>query len=57
MIFLASLFDATFVHMAVGFLGMLVGAFLIIGVSGVVGQRQMQAQASGHGTHEVRVQN
>lgn len=42
MLLLKSLFDETFVHMTVGFLGMLVGAFLVIGVSGVVGNSQIQ---------------
>jgi hypothetical protein len=45
MIFLKTIFDETFVHMAVGFLGMLVAAFLVIGVSGAVGQSQMQKRA------------
>jgi hypothetical protein len=46
MLLLKSLFDATFVHMAVGFTSMIIAAFLIVGVAGVVGQSQSHAHGS-----------
>jgi hypothetical protein len=54
---LSSLFDSTFFHMSVGFVGMLVGAFLVIGVAGSTAQKQMQTrstdsvQAAGNALH------
>lgn len=44
MLFLKSLFDATFVHMTVGFMSMLVGAFVVLAVSGTVTNKQLNAQ-------------
>lgn len=36
---LKSIFDATFVHMTVGFLGMLVAAFVVAGAAGYSAQQ------------------
>lgn len=40
-----SLFDETFFHMTVGFLGMLLGAFVVIGVAGHSAQKHQAAQS------------
>jgi hypothetical protein len=39
MVFLKTIFDETFVHMAVGFVGMILGAFLVVMAAGSSLQR------------------